>query len=243
MIVIGVLRERFGQWEFKDALDNMRIDLARHDIPNVVIGQRCTNIFKGRQNIVEKFLEIEGASHLLFIDSDEVFHSHTALHLYNLDLDIVSGVVYQRERPFAPCIYKLTPQNNELHFPMAREMQAWFKKHDIPPFYQPQVLSGIPRSESVFNVDEVGTGCLMVKRKVFDAIPSPWFWTGSTCTYGVTSDIIFCRKAREYGFEIHADFRVQLGHLTTYAVGAADFRRTTEWKEVYGYENNQEVSW
>jgi hypothetical protein len=241
MIVIGVLRERFGQWEFKDALDNMRIHLAQNDIPNLVIGQRCTNIFKGRQNIAEKFLKIEGASHLFFIDSDEVFHPHTAKHLYNLDLDIVSGVVYQRERPFAPCVYKLAPQNNELHFPMAKEVQAWFDKQNIPTFYQPQVLSGIPDDESVFEVDEVGTGCLMVKREVFEVIPSPWFWTGQG-VYGMTSDIIFCRKARKHRFKIHADFRVQLGHLTTYAIGAADFRRTKEWKEVYD-ENNQEVSW
>lgn len=233
MIVIGVLRERFAQWPSVDSIDQMRYYLGKKGIPNVMIGQRTTNIYKGRQGTVETMLkEIPDATHLLFVDSDETVAKETAYHMYQtatrLDLPILSGVVYQRSEPFAPTIYKLSELDDFYHYAMADELKNWFEEHDIPHFKEPCILD-LPDDISIWNVDEVGTGCLLISKEVFEEIPSPWFVGSGEVSGDMSTDILFCRLARRHGFEIYADLRVQCGHLMNYAVTAADFRKIKKW--------------
>lgn len=233
MICIGVLRERFAQWPSVDAVDQMRYYLGKNGVANVMIGQRTTNIYKGRQKTVETMLEeVPDATHLLFVDSDETLAMETAYHMYQtatkLDLPILSGVVYQRQHPFAPTIYKLAEQDEFYHYAMADELRKWFKEHNVPDFRDPIVLD-LPDDISIWNVDEVGTGCLLISKEVFENIPSPWFIGSAQVTGNMSTDILFCRLARKHGYDIHVDLRVQCGHLMTYAVTAADFRKIEKW--------------
>jgi len=227
-LVIGVLRERNVSWQFVDCMDAMRVNIAMQNIRSLMIGQSCTNIYKGRERIADQFLETD-ATHLLFIDSDETFDKQTALRLIEDDLPVVSGVVYQRNYPPAPCIYKKVP-NTVYHLPMARELQKWFVENEVPRFNQATVLD-LPDDVSIWEVDEVGTGCMLIKREVIEAIDEPRFDVSPDHFWGMTTDILFCRRVREAGFKIYADLRVQLGHLTEYAVTANDFRRIDNWVE------------
>lgn len=227
-VAIGVLRERYVSWQFVDCLERMRMLLAKSGIRNMMVGQQCTNIYKGREKVVDQVLETD-ATHLMFVDSDETFVPETAIQLLRDDLPIVSGVVYQRNPPPAPCIYKRVP-DSIYHFPMAKELQAWFKENSIPNFTGPAVLS-LPDEIGIWEVDEVGTGCLMIKREVLEAIDEPRFDVLPGHFWGMTTDILFCRRAKEAGFNIYADLRVQCGHLTEYAVTARDFRHVDNWVE------------
>lgn len=227
-LVIGVLRERYVSWQHVDCMDRMRMHLARSGVRNMLVGQQCTNIYKGREKVTDQFLETDG-THLLFIDSDETFAPETAMRLLQDDLPVVSGVVYQRNPPPAPCIYKQI-KDSVYHFPMAQELQNWFRDNEIPQFREPCVLN-LPDEMSIWEVDEVGTGCLLIKREVLEDIGEPRFDIMPGHFWGMTTDILFCRRAKEAGYKIHADLRVQLGHLTDYAVTARDFRHVDNWVE------------
>lgn len=62
----------------------------------------------------------------------------------------------------------------------------------------------------------VGAGCLMIRRKVFEEVPFPWFQTEWRHQDGGCSmtgeDTFFCEKASEYGFDIHLDQRIKSPH-------------------------------
>jgi hypothetical protein len=58
-------------------------------------------------------------------------------------------------------------------------------------------------------VDIAGGGCLLIKTKVFDRIPFPYF--APEHEYG--TDIQLCRQAASKGFEIWADTSIEFGHL------------------------------
>lgn len=58
----------------------------------------------------------------------------------------------------------------------------------------------------------IGTGCMLIKTKVFESIEPPWF---QTLEYPdrVTDDAFFCRKVRAAGFKILGHGGVLCGHF------------------------------
>ncbi len=58
-------------------------------------------------------------------------------------------------------------------------------------------------------VDVAGGGCLLIKTRIFDRIPFPYF--APEHEYG--TDIQLCRRAQEKGFSVWADTSIELGHL------------------------------
>jgi hypothetical protein len=67
-------------------------------------------------------------------------------------------------------------------------------------------------------VAAAGTGGMLVRRKVFEALPRPWFEVGQLRTDSLGEDLWFCKKAGERGFEVWVDWETQMGHLTPAAV-------------------------
>ena len=58
-------------------------------------------------------------------------------------------------------------------------------------------------------VDVAGGGCLLIKTRIFDRIPFPYF----APEYEFGTDIQLCRKAAEKGMEVWADTSIEFGHL------------------------------
>lgn len=122
---------------------------------------------------------------LLFIDSDMTFPADALLRLLDHNLDIVGGLCFKRVPEYNPTIYQKVP--------------GQFKWNWIQDY---------PR-ESLFEVDGTGSAFLLIKKKVFDAIPYPWYeYNGE-----VSEDLYFCHKAKQAGFKIHIDSSVKIGHL------------------------------
>jgi 2-polyprenyl-3-methyl-5-hydroxy-6-metoxy-1,4-benzoquinol methylase len=69
--------------------------------------------------------------------------------------------------------------------------------------YDHEVTGGLQR------VDVAGGGCLLVKTRVFDHLPFPYF--GPEYEYG--TDVQLCRQALAKGFEVWADTSIEFGHL------------------------------
>jgi GT2 family glycosyltransferase len=64
--------------------------------------------------------------------------------------------------------------------------------------------------------DLVGSGCMMIRRRVLDAVEKPFFRlvTDEAVTRLVdTEDFYFCRKAAKAGFSIYLDTDMPCGHV------------------------------
>jgi hypothetical protein len=64
-------------------------------------------------------------------------------------------------------------------------------------------------------VDVVGSAGLLVHRRVFEAMPPPWFEAGSLLRHGLGEDWWFCLKAKKLGFQTWVDTALPMGHTTT----------------------------
>lgn len=66
-------------------------------------------------------------------------------------------------------------------------------------------------------VDAVGTGCIMVRREVFEKMPAPWFEfiKDERGMLKAGEDFSFCQKAKELGFSIQFDTNYRCVHYCT----------------------------
>ena len=147
-----------------------------------------------RNEIVEVALR-DGFEWILFRDDDVLAPADALNKLYSLHTPIAAGVVYGKQWPTRPMIFK------------------W----DDIGSYEDWKLG------DVFEADWTGMGCTLIHRSVFEAIEPPWFKTdpGSTVvedgkivgTQSHTEDAYFFRKAEKAGFKPVVDTNVQCNHL------------------------------
>ena len=95
-----------------------------------------------------------------------------------------------------------------------------------PPACAPHYYSNLHETsftDDVINVTQVlgrgvvGCGCLMVRRRVFEETPWPWFkvdWRTNDAgrTHMVGEDLYFSYHVQDHGFDIHLDQRIESPH-------------------------------
>jgi len=109
-------------------------------------------ISHNRNLLVDNFLKIE-YEWLLFIDSD-IMPPFNVLEMTKNGKDICSGVYYQwQEDKLVPLVFR--------------------KRHND--YYK---IFNDTGEDDVVEVDGVGAGCLLINRKVFEAIKKPYFLFG-----------------------------------------------------------------
>lgn len=152
-----------------------------------------------RNGLVRQALA-EDCTHLLMMDTDQIYPSNTLTKLLSHDVDACGVLVHRRYPPFAPICY--------------RGEVGRYKYVD-----DEEMFSG-----DLIPVDATGCGCILYNTKVFRDIPSPWFEI-QTKQDGtpVGEDIAFCQKMRDAGFGIHIDTSIAVGHLTTMEVNRSTY--------------------
>lgn len=126
-----------------------------------------------------------------FIDDDHTFEPDVLLRLLDRKVEIIQPMVATRKPPYHPYVYK-------------RE-----GKEFITPSWDEVPVTGISAW------DAVGSGGMLIRRTVLDALKDPWFEEGKIVSDSLGEDLYFCVKAQELGFKIHTDSDVRMGHLTT----------------------------
>lgn len=158
-------------------------------------------VCRARNQIAEKFLNTPNANftHLFFIDSDTIPPADALTRLLSHDKDVVSGLT-----PI--------PKFND-------DDLSWFtidncfikpESTDEPGTYVPERRTGLHK------IFRCGTSCLLIKRKVFEALKKPYFvfdYNDDHTMHTRSEDIRFCDNAIAAGFEIYADTEVVCGHL------------------------------
>ena len=131
----------------------------------------------------------DNVRYLLFLDDDVEVPQDTVRRLLttlkrNPEAGAVGGVYYQKITPTEPVVYRRNGEG-----------ASW----DWTP-------------GDIFEVEGIGTGCLLIDCEVFKKIPRPWFqWVEEG---GVTlgEDIGFCNKLREAGYKVLCDSNVLCVH-------------------------------
>ena len=152
---------------------------------------------------------------LFFMDSDQTFAPDALKRLLSWNVDIVSGLIFQRTGTPEPMIYRYEFEKDRGHYyrSMAEIVGEYLLGHKE---LWPTAVNGavVLPPKGLIECDGVPCGCLLVNRRVFDAMETPWFKWNENVTAG--EDFYFCRKAQEAGFKILADPSVVCGHISQY---------------------------
>jgi cellulose synthase/poly-beta-1,6-N-acetylglucosamine synthase-like glycosyltransferase len=165
-----------------------------------------TLIFDQRNKLAEAALN-ENADYVLWIDADMRFPKTTIQRLLAHDKDIVGVNATTRHYPVKP-----TAKNLQADF--EKKESTWVPVDSLD-------KTGIER------VTAIGCGVMLVKRKVFEETPKPWFWFYDLAGNKILGeDIHFCVAAHDAGFEtwVDHDLSKEIGHIGQYTYSWDDIR-------------------
>jgi hypothetical protein len=141
-----------------------------------------------QRNLVADHMMTQGLPYVLYVDADCVPPPGALSRLLGHGLPLVSGTCVERNAPYDLCaVANFEPYRR----------------------YKVEDLEG---REEPFPVVSAGTGCLLVRREVFEAMTPPYFRCGQISADLLAEDLDFCLRAAEAGFPIYLDPLVLVGH-------------------------------
>jgi len=148
-----------------------------------------------RNKIVIDALKLN-CSHLIMMDTDQVYPVNTIPKLLSHKLPIVGCLVHRRYPPFDPLLMKGKLNEYET-------IKEW-------------------EDGELLEVDATGTGCLMFDMRVFRNMPAPWFRfkPNPDLKKGgiIGEDIGLCSDLKDAGYKIYVDTSIKCGHLSTMVI-------------------------
>lgn len=169
------------------------------------------NVTNARNEIVRAFLEKLDADWLLFVDTDMTF-----------DPDLVDRMVkaaHPEKRPILGALC-FSLQRGDVAAPTLYT----FREDGLV-----GRMLDYPRGK-VVQVGATGTGCLLIHRKVLEAVRDrgfsdayPWFQETQVGSLPVGEDITFCIRAGALGFPVFVDTSIEVGHEKPFVVGESMF--------------------
>lgn len=166
-------------------------------------------IYTSRDRLAKQAVET-GADYVFWLDSDMMFSRDTLkMLLEDRELgDIITGIYYRRVEPYTPVLFdKLEIDEKGCH---------WTGFETLP--------------EEPFEVGGCGFGCVLMPTHIFlDVVDK--FGLMFTPIGSVGEDVAFCWRARQCGYKIIADPRVQLGHVGHYTIDKAFYEAYSKSKK------------
>jgi cellulose synthase/poly-beta-1,6-N-acetylglucosamine synthase-like glycosyltransferase len=177
------------------------VDVNKNDFDLKVLVEEFYITDEARNTLIIKALHMEEKpDYVMFVDADNTMQYNVLHKLINEDKDIISGIYFQRHKPFYPLAFK-NKVNGKTSF---------FTEWDI---------------DKVYEVDFVGAGCLLIKREVLEKMKYPYFYIGRNIEEQLTigEDIMFCAEARRLGYKIWVHTGVNVGHIGARCVNINDW--------------------
>ncbi len=208
-------------------------------------------ITRGRNEIVRFFLEHEEYTHLFWIDSDIEFEPRQFIRLLLADKDVAAG------------IYPIKNLNWPAEgVPEPMTLDEFTVRHATFPFnplglWEQPVIPHLDEDHFI-EVAEAPTGFMCIKREVFTKLIAAYpnlnytpegaekrakkefYWLFFDCMVEpetnryLSEDYAFCRRYRDIGGKVHADFESDFGHLGQYMF-RGNLSRSVRRKEGYQY--------
>lgn len=212
-LAIGIPSLEMVHTDFMISLLGISMDIKSRPIPGYeggtkvsVINKRSSVIAQLREDIVEEALKM-GATHLLWVDSDQIFPVHTARQLITHDKDVVACNIAVKRIPSLPTARKFVPEH-----PLVGD-----------------IVYTKPESTGLEKVWKIGCGIMLQKMDVYKKIPAPFFrFDYNPETKSVGEDWWHCELLRNAGIDIWIDHDLskQVGHLGMYSHTMADVDHT-----------------
>lgn len=150
-----------------------------------------------RNKIVEEFLQSD-CTHLFFVDSDTIPPANAIRKLLAADKDIVSALTP---------IIEYNPANKD------DIASGFYKKWNCVGMNDTHVKEPYI---GLIPIKGAGGSCIMIRRKVFETVPFPWYRFVNEDDDGkparIGEDIYFCAMAIKAGFQPYADTSIVCGH-------------------------------
>ena len=180
-------------------------------------------IQRGRNTIAHHFLQMEDATHLMFIDADQRFRANDIALMIKADKGIIGGPV-----PMKGIDWNRVRQGAVLNHPNLAALTGIFNLnkldgHDMVSPDQP------------FQVEHIGTGFMLIRRDVFeDLAPHTQTYTNGGASIPpdeevhdffrvqvedgklLSEDYHFCHEYRKHGGTVWAAPWCELGHFGAY---------------------------
>jgi hypothetical protein len=178
-------------------------------------------ISSNRNKIVKRFLQTDD-DYLMMIDDDVVPLFNPALFVF-ADKDVIGfpAKVRQGDRQLNWVAYILNPDRHE---------------------YAPVDFSKVEQDIELLKVDAVGTGCILIHRRVLENIKAPFhihFDEDGILTMG--TDFAFCERAKEAGFEIFTTPRRVCEHFKE--LGMLDMQSYSDCDDVDTAAQKYGIPW
>jgi len=180
-------------------------------------------IQRGRNTIAHHFLQMEDATHLMFIDADQRFRANDIALMIKADKGIIGGPV-----PMKGIDWNRVRQGAVLNHPNLAALTGIFnlnklEGHDMVSPDQP------------FQVEHIGTGFMLIRRDVFEGLaPHTQTYTNGGASIPpdeevhdffrvqvedgklLSEDYHFCHEYRKHGGTVWAAPWCELGHFGAY---------------------------
>lgn len=220
----------YGQ--YMGSMMRLQVVCGQNNIP--LIHLELSNeslITRARNFLVHKFLQLEGFTHLMFIDSDIKFNADDIIQMIQADKDIICGVYSRKEIDWSSVKVAATngvPADKLQYF--GGSSFTTLINNDQPSSWHDPV-----------EIKHGGTGFMLIKREVFeqlkettqcykteyDEIIYNFFETllsevkDSEHLDLLSEDYSFCKKWRDIGGQVYAAPWVWLDHMGTYKYSGA----------------------
>jgi len=169
--------------DFVKSLIQLTEHLQREGIAHHVEITAGTLVYLARNSLACKAIN-ENFTHLLFLDSDMVFHETIVEDLLFCGKDFVCGAFQSRRPPYGSCIFKSLK-------PVER-----VKEYGIEPF----------------RVEGCGMACTIISTEVLKQVQTKYgACFQPTPEFG--EDLAFCWRAKEAGAEIWCEPTARVGHI------------------------------
>lgn len=211
-LLIGIPSPEYVHNEF--AFGNLP-DIVSHtrfvypDIKITIAHRNGTRTDANRNHILKKAIEDGTVDYILWLDCDMIYppdivERYFDLHKQGRNIDVIGCIYFKRSRPFDPIVYKYSDQDNK----------------DIKPYKT--ILPSVMRKDSIYEVDGIGYGGMMVNMKVYEKLGKKrWTVYGSNfhlpfdCPDHMTHDLTFCKDVKDAGMTINIHGDVRPGHLAS----------------------------
>jgi GT2 family glycosyltransferase len=146
-----------------------------------------------RDDLVKQCLASD-ANWLFMVDDDHTFPPDILIRMLDRHVDVVGALALARTPPYFVCAFE-----------------------------EANSQTGVSRGVSIHDLDfaslkevaAVGTGAILIRRKVLEEMEPPWFvMTHDEHGVNVSEDVVFCERARDAGFRVWLDTAQSIGHLT-----------------------------
>ncbi len=163
--------------------------------PTVLATRMSSLVYTSRNNLAADAIKQE-TDYVFWLDSDMVFPSGTLRHMLQTiktldDNTILTGAYFRRLAPFSPVLY------DKLDIDPTKGA-TWTETTRIP--------------DDLFEVEGCGFGCVLMPTSALMDVTAK-FGSMFDPILGTGEDLSFCWRARQCGYKIVCDPRIELGHV------------------------------